>query len=210
MEQQQQTQMLYDSQGQIPYMTDTYTPYLDDSSEWAQAHSGQAGLEYFHPYPVAPPEVHQSIEGMASSSSYASSSQMASQSSYGQMGLVAPSDSRMSRSPSPHPSDLHSYGTLNADQRTWRCAYPGCNSKAVFIRPCDLRKHFHRHSKNYFCRHEGCPQATSGGFSSRKDRLRHEQKHNPGIECEWEGCERIFSRADNMKDHLKRIHRKGA
>jgi hypothetical protein len=53
-----------------------------------------------------------------------------------------------------------------------------------------------------------------GGFSSKKDRARHEAKHNPGIRCEWRGpegeeCGRVFSRMDNMKDHVRRIHRKG-
>jgi hypothetical protein len=46
------------------------------------------------------------------------------------------------------------------------------------------------------------------GFSSKKDRARHEAKHNPGIICEAAGCGRVFSRVDNMKDHVKRIHRR--
>lgn len=114
---------------------------------------------------------------------------------------------------------------------TWRCAYPGCTSRALFTRGCDLRKHFNRHSKHLFCRVEGCPQSEActvaessgrrgsilggGGFSSKKDRARHEAKHNPGIRCEWQGsegeeCGRVFSRMDNMKDHVRRIHRKGS
>ena len=114
------------------------------------------------------------------------------------------SDTARSRSATPHPPDLSSYGTLNTDQQTWTCAYPGCASRAIFARPCDLRKHFRRHRKHFFCRHEGCPQAAQGGFSSKKDRARHEAKHNPGVECEWEGCERIFSRVDNMRNHMQR------
>ena len=117
--------------------------------------------------------------------------------------------------------------------QAWRCAYPACTSRAVFTRGCDLRKHFNRHSKHLFCRFDGCPQgeaavlaaaaeaaqlgpaALLGGFSSKKDRDRHEAKHNPGINCEWRGpdgeeCGRVFSRVDNMKDHVRRIHRKGA
>ncbi|MCJ1480041.1 hypothetical protein MMC06_000195 [Schaereria dolodes] len=134
----------------------------------------------------------------------------------GPSGLSAPvgetddlSSSFASRSSSPNPADLHNYGYLNEDGRTWRCAYAGCTSKAVFVRGCDLRKHYRRHSKSFFCRHEGCPQAVEGGFSSKKDQARHEAKHNPGIECEWEDCDRIFSRVDNMKDHVRRIHKKG-
>ncbi|KAB8253834.1 hypothetical protein BDV32DRAFT_133385 [Aspergillus pseudonomiae] len=103
--------------------------------------------------------------------------------------------------------DLTHYGIQTADQ-TWRCAYPGCTSQTLFRRGCDLRKHFNRHRKHLFCRHRGCPQAVAGGFSSKKDRDRHEAKHNPVVCCEWAGCERVFSRVDNMKDHVRRIHRR--
>ncbi|OOF97341.1 hypothetical protein ASPCADRAFT_395576 [Aspergillus carbonarius ITEM 5010] len=103
--------------------------------------------------------------------------------------------------------DLTNYGIQSADG-TWRCAYPGCSSHAVFRRGCDLRKHYNRHRKHLFCRYEGCPQAMRGGFSSKKDRDRHEAKHNPEIPCEWDGCLRVFSRVDNMKDHVRRIHKR--
>lgn len=124
--------------------------------------------------------------------------------------------------------------------QAWRCAFPNCTSRAIFTRGCDLRKHYNRHSKHLFCRVDGCPQseaacvavaqqqaiqagaeisdpsklAVTGGFSSKKDRARHEAKHNPGIKCEWTGpngeeCGRLFSRMDNMKDHVRRIHNKG-
>lgn len=116
--------------------------------------------------------------------------------------------STSSRSDSPNPTDLHNYGVLSTDG-TWRCAFPACSSRAIFTRGCDLRKHFNRHSKHLFCRHDGCPQSSEGGFSSKKDRARHEAKHNPGVMCEWDGCGRMFSRVDNMKDHVRRIHRKG-
>jgi hypothetical protein len=128
-------------------------------------------------------------------------------------------------------SSLHAYGIPVADpssasgQPAWRCAYPGCTSRATFTRGCDLRKHYNRHSKHLFCRVDGCPQSQAaaaarsadgtltGGFSSKKDRARHEAKHNPGIKCEWKGpqgeeCGRLFSRMDNMKDHVRRIHKK--
>ena len=128
-------------------------------------------------------------------------------------------------------SSLHAYGipvsgnNSVSGQPAWRCAYPGCTSRATFTRGCDLRKHYNRHSKHLFCRVDGCPQSQAaagarssdgtltGGFSSKKDRARHEAKHNPGIKCEWTGpqgeeCGRIFSRMDNMKDHVRRIHKK--
>lgn len=113
-----------------------------------------------------------------------------------------------STSPPFNPADLSRYG-IPAGEGVWRCAHPGCTSQALFRRGCDLRKHFNRHRKHLFCRHEGCPQSKQGGFSSKKDRARHEAKHNPGIVCEWDGCGRVFSRVDNMKDHVRRIHRRG-
>ncbi|MCJ1283748.1 hypothetical protein MMC26_003079 [Xylographa opegraphella] len=163
---------------------------VDDNSHWTHAHTAPNGLDYFHPEPSRSPAL--GIPGPSGSSTSLTPSAMPS------------------RSTSPHTHDLNNYGFLNSDQRSWRCAYPGCASKAVFVRPCDLRKHFNRHSKSYHCRYDGCAQATEGGFSSKKDRARHEAKHNPGVPCEWEGCERIFSRRDNMLDHVRRIHRKGA
>lgn len=101
------------------------------------------------------------------------------------------------RSLSPSVGEMERWGYQN-DDGTWGCRYPGCSSKSTFKRGCDLRKHYKRHTKSLFCRVEGCPQATEGGFSSKKDRARHEAKHNPNIECEWEGCDRLFSRMDNM------------
>lgn len=113
-----------------------------------------------------------------------------------------------SRSTSPNPADLHNFGFPLPDGRSWRCAYPNCTSQARFTRGCDLRKHYRRHTKSLFCRHEECPQSREGGFSSRKDRDRHESKHKPGVPCTHDECERIFSRVDNMKDHVRRIHGK--
>jgi hypothetical protein len=103
----------------------------------------------------------------------------------------------LSRSLSPSSPDLRSYGIPNKNG-TWSCAFPGCTSRAVFTRGCDLRKHYKRHTKSFFCRHGDCPQSTGGGFSSKKDLARHEAKHNPGVLCDWEGCDRVFSRVDNM------------
>ncbi|KAL6709429.1 hypothetical protein ACN47E_001364 [Coniothyrium glycines] len=115
----------------------------------------------------------------------------------------------LSRSLSPSSPDLRAYGIPNKNG-TWSCAYHGCTSRAVFTRGCDLRKHHKRHTKSFFCRHADCPQSTGGGFSSKKDLARHEAKHNPGVLCDWEGCDRVFSRVDNMRDHVKRIHVKTA
>lgn len=131
-----------------------------------------------------------------------SSSSLASSLASSLGGLGLPSDimndrSQLSRSLSPSSPDLRAYGFPNKNG-TWSCAYPGCTSRAVFTRGCDLRKHHKRHTKSFFCRHEGCPQSTGGGFSSKKDLARHEAKHNPGVLCDWDGCDRVFSRVDNM------------
>ena len=107
------------------------------------------------------------------------------------------SHSDVSRSGSPSASEMARWGR-RTESGTWRCAYPGCTSRSTFNRGCDLRKHYKRHTKSLFCRHDGCPQATDGGFSSKKDRARHEAKHDPQIVCEWEDCNRLFSRMDNM------------
>lgn len=96
-----------------------------------------------------------------------------------------------------HAEDTTNWGFRNEDG-TWRCAYPGCQSQSTFGRASDLRKHYNRHLKTLFCRNERCPQGTEGGFSSKKDRARHEAKHNPTVGCEWDGCNRVFSRVDNM------------
>jgi hypothetical protein len=103
----------------------------------------------------------------------------------------------LSRSLSPSSPDLRAYGHPNKNG-SWCCAYPGCTSRAVFTRGCDLRKHHKRHTKSFFCRHPDCPQSTGGGFSSKKDLARHEAKHSPNVLCDWDGCDRVFSRVDNM------------
>jgi len=109
-----------------------------------------------------------------------------------------------SRSTSPSAAEMHNYGIQNRDG-SWSCRFPDCTSKAFFYRGCDLRKHYHRHRKTLFCRHAGCPQNSEGGFSSAKDRARHEASHNPQITCEWPDCDRLFSRMDNMVSSIPYI-----
>jgi hypothetical protein len=111
--------------------------------------------------------------------------------------LTSHAMSELSRGASPDANEMSRWGTRNSSGN-WSCAWPGCTSRSTFNRGCDLRKHYKRHSKTLFCRHDGCPQSIEGGFSSKKDRARHEASHNPGVLCEWDGCERLFSRQDNM------------
>ncbi|KAL0260186.1 hypothetical protein SLS55_005932 [Diplodia seriata] len=129
------------------------------------------------------------------------------------------------------------YDASVAAPKAWRCGFPGCASQVLFTRGCDLHKHYRRHSQRFYCRVDGCPRSSAaagssaaaldrgggggdgGGptrrrwwFASKKDRDRHEAKHSPRIRCSWQGaggdrCERVFSRLDNMKDHVRRVHR---
>lgn len=101
-----------------------------------------------------------------------------------------------SRSVSPSADEMARWGFRAANGNGWTCAYPGCTSQSIFHRGCDLRKHYKRHTKTLFCRHSGCPQANGPGFSSKKDRMRHEQKHD-----------RMLFQTNGMETmHLKLTH----
>ncbi|KAK2591336.1 hypothetical protein QQS21_010989 [Conoideocrella luteorostrata] len=94
------------------------------------------------------------------------------------------------------PNDVFEIGYQDA-ACNWRCAYPGCHSKRVFERACDLRKHFRGHVKVYFCSKPQCQQSEIG-FATQKDYKRHLKSHQPTIECRFPLCKRVFSRKDNM------------
>ncbi|KAK1984679.1 hypothetical protein LZ30DRAFT_585701 [Colletotrichum cereale] len=94
------------------------------------------------------------------------------------------------------PEDLRRMGYLDASGN-WRCRYEGCRSTRVFVRACDLRKHFRGHDKYFFCTEKSCANA-GVGFSTRKDYQRHMGSHQPTIKCPHPDCRRIFSRKDNM------------
>lgn len=183
----------------------------------------QPNIQYLNPYTTAP-QPPQPVGGSYSPpqtthiqspyTSYALATSVQSPVTHGRSGgHEQPNylpDNSLQRATSPSEGqDLEEYGMWDPSTGIWRCRYPGCSSKSVFTRACDLRKHYNRHNKYLFCRFDGCPQATDGGFSSKKDRARHEAKHNPQIPCEWEDCDRVFSRMDNMKDHVRRIHARG-
>ena len=96
-----------------------------------------------------------------------------------------------------------------------RCPHPSCSSRVLFTRQCDLNKHYRQHTRKYFCRVPGCGSGTpdclengpgSGlGFSTLKDRNRHERGHNPSFPCYI--CGKLFSREDNLRDHYRKLHR---
>lgn len=198
-EEEEARRLFLQDSGAFPPTQHTGLPYLP-SQHWApEFNPASAGIPF-----------QSSSHGLTATAHY--STEPWSNSSWSTLRPDAFDDgtsSQPSRSSSPgNPADLQNFGFPLSDGRSWRCAYPGCTSQAVFTRGCDLRKHFRRHTKSLFCRFEGCPQTAQPGFSSKKDRDRHEAKHAPGVSCEWEGCERLFSRVDNMKDHVRRIHRK--
>ncbi|KAJ5181660.1 hypothetical protein N7449_011807 [Penicillium cf. viridicatum] len=102
------------------------------------------------------------------------------------------------------------------------CPFPGCKSTLRFTGTREFRRHYKQHFKRFFCRYLHCPQtgpdlgarqpSNKRGFATRKDRARHEAKHDPSIQCpcldeRGEQCPRMFSRFDNMRDHVRRIHR---
>ncbi|KAF2501629.1 hypothetical protein BU16DRAFT_546782 [Lophium mytilinum] len=196
-----------------PNMSSSYPP----QSLWAPQHSSTQSVPmsystYPQPTGTLTPTNSLSVGSSMYSNQHTGQTRASRSPSAASLGSYTRDDgtrATYSRSLSPNAPDLREYGYLNKNG-TWTCAYPGCTSRAVFTRGCDLRKHHKRHTKSFFCRHEGCPQSTGGGFSSKKDLARHEAKHNPGVMCEWSGCDRVFSRVDNMRDHVKRIHLKGA
>ncbi|KAK2002111.1 hypothetical protein LX36DRAFT_708082 [Colletotrichum falcatum] len=102
------------------------------------------------------------------------------------------------------PEDLRRMGYLDAGGN-WRCRYEGCRSTRVFVRACDLRKHFRGHDKYFFCAERPCAEA-GVGFSTKKDYQRHMGSHQPAIRCPHPDCGRIFSRKDNMREHFRKIH----
>lgn len=172
----------------VPYQPDSFWPPMSQANVTYSSYPPLPALTTAQPLgPESGLPCNQPVKSHSASSSLSVASH----------GTNERSPPPLSRSLSPSSPDLRAYGFPNKNG-TWSCGYPGCTSRAVFTRGCDLRKHHKRHTKSFFCRHEGCPQATGGGFSSKKDLARHEAKHNPGVLCDWDGCDRVFSRVDNM------------
>ena len=181
-----------------PIMDSPYPPHALWSTQPSSIPLPQA-TSYVYPsfFGVAPPPmlVHDST---LLSQSFGAPQPSRPHSTPSSTGHGIPSNGPSERSPhSPSSLDLQSYGITNKNG-TWSCALPGCTSKTVFIRACDLRKHYKQHTKSFFCQHGDCPQSKGGGFSRKEDLARHKAKHNPDVLCHWDGCDRVFSRVDNM------------
>ncbi|KAI5851109.1 hypothetical protein DFP73DRAFT_536011 [Morchella snyderi] len=89
-----------------------------------------------------------------------------------------------------------------------RCQFPGDANSAPcgkeFDRKCDLKKHAKRHVKPFPCRFQGCKNTR--GFSSEKDRERHENCLHKKECLMCTECPHETPRKDNMKDHVIRKH----
>ncbi|KAL4974641.1 hypothetical protein BDW66DRAFT_167609 [Aspergillus desertorum] len=104
------------------------------------------------------------------------------------------------------PPDIFEMGYQDANG-DWRCKHSGCRSDRIFMRACDLRKHYRMHQRKYFCKEQGCPSSVSG-FSPSKDCRRHMRSHQPIIQClaaESMGCTRVFSRVERAPPQDARV-----
>ncbi|KAI5819266.1 hypothetical protein BZA77DRAFT_385354 [Pyronema omphalodes] len=91
----------------------------------------------------------------------------------------------------------------------YRCSSARCRYTASS--PEQLTKHRQKHLKIHYCRFSPCPRTE--GFATPNDRERHEKSIHkiPGFywKCLDSNCGsygKEFSRRDNLKDHLKRMH----
>ncbi|KAF6790698.1 C2H2 type zinc finger protein [Colletotrichum sojae] len=182
-----------------PCLSSVYQPlpYLD-GSPGAMSHFGPGPLVEVGNAPIAPPPPTPS----------ATTSAAVAQTS---PGWDLWSCSEGSQSPAEEkeedvwePEDLRRMGYLDASG-SWRCRFAGCRSTRVFIRACDLRKHYRGHDKFFFCAEKPCVKA-GVGFATRKDYQRHMGSHQPTIQCPHPDCGRVFSRKDNMREHFKKVH----
>ncbi|KAH9238463.1 hypothetical protein K456DRAFT_1827636, partial [Colletotrichum gloeosporioides 23] len=104
------------------------------------------------------------------------------------------------------PEDVYQMGYQD-ELGNWRCGHIGCRSSTVFERACDLRKHHSTHTKTFFCTRPECV-SSAVGFASQKDYRRHLNSHKPSIPCLDTSCKRVFSRMDNMRNHVLRMHQR--
>ncbi|KZL63801.1 c2h2 transcription factor [Colletotrichum incanum] len=173
-------------------------PYLDTSSG-SMSHYGPSHLvETSGSQMLTPPQAHQTMTPAAPAAVQTPGWDMWSSSE----GSQSPAEEREEEVW--EPEDLRRMGYLDSNGN-WRCRFEGCRSSRVFVRACDLRKHFRGHDKYFFCTEKPCANA-GVGFATRKDYQRHIGSHRPTIKCPHPDCGRIFSRKDNMREHFKKIH----
>ncbi|PGH17587.1 hypothetical protein AJ80_04765 [Polytolypa hystricis UAMH7299] len=96
------------------------------------------------------------------------------------------------------------------------CDHPDCRDHIpTFRRPCEWNKHMDKHDRPYKCPDPDCDKMQ--GFTYSGGLLRHQREvhkmHSKGIKlmCPYLDCNRSsgkgFTRQENLKEHLRRLHR---
>lgn len=101
--------------------------------------------------------------------------------------------------------------SMDQDNNNLICAY--CDQRVKT--KSELNKHRQRHTKPFHCSFPGCNR--TGGFSTKNDLDRHTRSRHPRETaignryiCRNGPCknkEKIWPRADNFRQHLKRVHK---
>ncbi|OJD16419.1 hypothetical protein AJ78_03406 [Emergomyces pasteurianus Ep9510] len=98
------------------------------------------------------------------------------------------------------------------------CDHPDCHDQIpYFKRPCEWNKHMDKHDRPYKCTNPDCGKML--GFTYSGGLLRHQRevhkmnsKENK-LMCPYPDCNRSsgkgFTRQENLKEHLRRLHRGG-
>ncbi|PGH06327.1 hypothetical protein AJ79_06570 [Helicocarpus griseus UAMH5409] len=98
------------------------------------------------------------------------------------------------------------------------CDHPDCQSHIpYFKRPCEWNKHMDKHDRPYKCTNPDCDKML--GFTYSGGLLRHQREvhkmNSKGkkLMCPFPDCNRSsgkgFTRQENLKEHLRRLHRGG-
>ncbi|KAG5292998.1 C2H2 transcription factor [Histoplasma ohiense] len=98
------------------------------------------------------------------------------------------------------------------------CDHPDCHDHIpYFKRPCEWNKHMDKHDRPYKCTNPDCNKML--GFTYSGGLLRHQREvhkmNNQGkkLLCPYPDCNRSsgkgFTRQENLKEHLRRLHRGG-
>ncbi|EEH16696.1 hypothetical protein PABG_06783 [Paracoccidioides brasiliensis Pb03] len=98
------------------------------------------------------------------------------------------------------------------------CDHPDCqNHIPYFKRPCEWNKHMDKHDRPYKCTNPDCEKML--GFTYSGGLLRHQREvhkmdsKGKKLMCPFPDCNRSsgkgFTRQENLKEHLRRLHRRG-
>ncbi|PGH30686.1 hypothetical protein GX50_06550 [[Emmonsia] crescens] len=98
------------------------------------------------------------------------------------------------------------------------CDHPDCHDHTpYFKRPCEWNKHMDKHDRPYKCTNPDCDKML--GFTYSGGLLRHQREvhkmNSKGkkLMCPFSDCNRSsgkgFTRQENLKEHLRRLHRGG-